>query len=65
MDVSFVVRGFIGLAVAVVVVGAIAIIVAKTFGGVNKRRQKALAQLVFAVGIVAFLFFVFPKLLGV
>jgi hypothetical protein len=55
---------FYALAIAVVAVGAISLIVAKTVGGKSRRQRQATAQVVFAIGMFLFAVFFLPRILG-
>jgi Na+-driven multidrug efflux pump len=55
---------FYSIAIAVVVLGILSVVVAKTIGGKNRRQQKATAKLVFAIGMLLFALVFLPRILG-
>jgi Na+-driven multidrug efflux pump len=55
---------FYSIAIAVVVLGILSVVVAKTIGGKNRRQRKATAELVFAIGMLLFALIFLPRILG-
>ena len=55
---------FYSIAIAVVVLGILSVVVAKTIGGKSRRQQKTTAKLVFAIGMLLFALVFLPRILG-
>ena len=55
---------FYALAIAVVTVGVLSLIVAKTMGGKTRRQRQATAKVVFAIGMLLFALLFLPRILG-
>lgn len=62
--VSQITSGLYSIAIAAVILGVLAVLIGKRFGGKTRRQQKAAAGLVWAIGLVLLGIFVIPKLFG-
>ncbi len=60
--VSTITSGFITIAIAAIIVGIIAVVIGKKYGGDTKRKQKATANVVWAIGLLLIGIFLLPNL---
>ncbi len=60
--VSTITSGFITIAIAAIILGIIAAVIGKKYGGDTKSKQKATAKVVWAIGIVLICIFLLPNL---
>ena len=54
--------GFITIAIAAIILGIIAVVIGKKYGGDTKRKQKATASVVWAIGLLLIGIFLLPNL---
>jgi len=59
---STITAGFITIAIAAVILGIIAVVIGKKYGGDTKRKQKATASVVWAIGLLLIGIFLLPNL---
>jgi len=60
--VSTITSGLISIGIAAFILGIIAVVIGKKFGGDTKRKQKATANVVWAVGLLLIGIFLLPNL---
>lgn len=59
---STITSGFITIAIAAIILGIIAVVIGKRYGGDTKSKQKATAKVVWAIGLLLIGIFILPNL---
>ena len=62
--VSQITAGFYTLAIVAVILGLLAVVIGRKFGGKKPRQRRATADLVWAIGLLLLAIFGIPKLFG-